>query len=261
MGLIAWRLIVACPALVLLAWLAPICILQAMPSCADLVPLGPLVMALAAPILIVAQHPCFAGVTCTDLTTPQDGFTCGACPSGMFGDGTICNVSTDCSVNPCGPGYTCVNVTGGPGYKCDCIDGSCGNPSCQSLPSPCHTDQICVNSTGPFGGFMCVSCPTGTQLVGTTCVDIDSCTPNPCFAGVACTDLKSPLDGFQCGPCPGGTTGDGITCVTNSDCSSNPCSVSGRRRGIRLLGKKLFVCWPRGEEHLLLQARAGVEEW
>ena len=42
--------------------------------------------------------PCFRGVRCVDT---EEGFRCGACPRGYYGDGIRCERYTTCADNPC----------------------------------------------------------------------------------------------------------------------------------------------------------------
>ena len=37
-----------------------------------------------------ADDPCYTDVSCTDITAPGAGFTCGPCPVGLTGNGTKC---------------------------------------------------------------------------------------------------------------------------------------------------------------------------
>ena len=37
---------------------------------------------------------CYLGVSCTDIAAPATGATCGACPSGLTGDGMMCSGKT-----------------------------------------------------------------------------------------------------------------------------------------------------------------------
>jgi hypothetical protein len=61
-------------------------------------------------------EPCFAGVECTDLAPPDEGYICGPCPDGYEGDGETCSDIPECETDNggCGELQTCIEVVGGP---------------------------------------------------------------------------------------------------------------------------------------------------
>ncbi len=71
-----------------------------------------------------------------------------------------------------------------------------------------------------FDDALVDSCPTGFQLEGGACVDVDECRDGGACAVVGvCENLSG---SFRCS-CPAGYEGDGFTCTDIDDCASNPC--------------------------------------
>ncbi|PKN59542.1 MAG: hypothetical protein CVU56_00515 [Deltaproteobacteria bacterium HGW-Deltaproteobacteria-14] len=120
-----------------------------------------------------ALDPCAPGVTCTDVAAPGTGRTCGACPSGQWGDGATCTACAD--VTHCAVAETC--STG--------------------------ADSACATCDAGYTQL----------TAGAACTDSDGCALTPCAAGVTCTDVAAPGTGRTCGACPSGQYGDGATCT------------------------------------------------
>ena len=98
-----------------------------------------------------ADSPCAANVTCTDTPAPGDGYSCGSCPEGYIGSGTVCDADMfdDCAPIPCLNGGICTDL-GVLDFECDC---------------------------------------DGTGFIGTTCdSNINDCDGNPCDVGGSCSD-------------------------------------------------------------------------
>ncbi|MBI2376536.1 MAG: hypothetical protein HYV07_21250 [Deltaproteobacteria bacterium] len=78
--------------------------------------------------------PCFPGVACAG--TGQSTFRCGACPSGLTGDGVTCEELDDCAVAPCLPGSSCTDHPAPDiGYSCSpCVGATC--PILRALAGP-----------------------------------------------------------------------------------------------------------------------------
>ena len=62
-------------------------------------------------------------MTCTDVAAPGEGYTCGACPSGLSGDGETCENIDECAqgLDDCVADSTCLDTNGD--YYCECDDG------------------------------------------------------------------------------------------------------------------------------------------
>jgi len=161
-----------------------------------------------------AGNPCAAGVSCTDVPAPGTGFTCGACPTGQWGDGETCTGCTAVAVcagslscttaddsvcSACAAGYSQVSA----GDDCTDVD------ECGLGTDNCDANATCTNTSG---GFTC-ACNSGYEGDGTACSDIDGCAGTACAVGVSCTDVAAPGTGFTCGACPAGQWGDGVTCT------------------------------------------------
>ncbi|CAI9718810.1 cartilage oligomeric matrix protein-like [Octopus vulgaris] len=152
-----------------------------------------------------SSHPCFSGVRCIDT---ENGFRCGDCPPGFYGDGISCSAYLSCNDRPCYPGVTCTDTISG--YRC----GSCpahytGDGTlhgCKPVEITCR-DEPCfpgVNCTNGLRGYICGACPSGYSGNGTHCVDINECQfSRPCDKMATCTNLSP---GFTCTPCPPGYT-------------------------------------------------------
>ncbi|BFY98419.1 hypothetical protein BsWGS_01459 [Bradybaena similaris] len=152
-----------------------------------------------------ASNPCFPGVYCLDT---ENGFKCGPCPAGHYGDGAACRRLTTCADRPCYPGVRCEDSQRG--YRCgSCPSGFVG----EGTRSGCRPERSTCNSRPCFPGvscedtatgFICAPCPLGFSGNGTHCYDINECElGSPCDNLTTCENLSP---GFRCGPCPPGYT-------------------------------------------------------
>lgn len=103
-------------------------------------------------------NPCFEGVTCTNGAST---FSCGACPSGLIGDGVTCEEHDECDPNPCLSGTDCTDIPApGTGFTCTVCQGA----SCPILRAQAGPDQRVVagsvatlqgSATGYNGAYSC----------------------------------------------------------------------------------------------------------
>ncbi|KAK7115738.1 cartilage oligomeric matrix protein-like [Littorina saxatilis] len=162
------------------------------------------------------SNPCFRGVRCVDT---EEGFRCGSCPRGYYGDGIRCERYTTCADNPCFPGVACQDTERG--YRCGaCPAGLTGDGTragCRSLLPSC-ADRPCfpgVECQDTPSGARCGSCPTGYTGNGTYCEDIDECVySRPCDRLATCRNLSP---GFTCTACPPGYTSNRVQGVGIAD--------------------------------------------
>ncbi|XP_028414143.1 uncharacterized protein LOC114537208 [Dendronephthya gigantea] len=120
--------------------------------------------------------PCHPLVSCFNHPT---NFTCGACPSGYEGDGSICLDVDECGTNTDGCDQTCGNTVGS--YFCECGSGyslnqdkrSCNDINECSQPNDCS--QLCGNTLGSYN----CSCRIGFK--------IDPDNPTECEAQTECS--------------------------------------------------------------------------
>ncbi|KAL8589105.1 hypothetical protein ACOMHN_017268 [Nucella lapillus] len=165
------------------------------------------------------SNPCFPGVRCVDT---EEGFRCGACPSGYYGDGVRCERYTTCADRPCFRGVACQDTERG--YRCgECPAGMTGDgtrdgchplfPSCADRP--CFPGVECRDTPS---GAKCGACPSGYTGNGTHCEDIDECLySRPCDRLATCRNLRP---GFTCTACPAGYTSDSVHGVGIKDAQS-----------------------------------------
>jgi hypothetical protein len=84
--------------------------------------------------------------------------------------------------------------------------------------TPCPTGALRPAGDNPSKGDTQCPCPSGKELIGNTCEEINDCSPDPCQNGGVCTDG---LNSYTC-QCPPGY--EGGECQINIDeCSPNPC--------------------------------------
>ncbi|KAK3283135.1 hypothetical protein CYMTET_9156 [Cymbomonas tetramitiformis] len=176
-----------------------------------------------------AAAPCYPGVLCTEA--PPDGFSCGACPAGHYGDGEQCLEDLCATTSPCDALMTCTPDVAGAGFTCgDCPGGyyregmTCIDvDECAAADRGGCDDR--VSCTNIPGGARCGECPAGMLGSGSTrCMLSGECATDNggCDMLTTCEDLS---DGTQeCGACPAGYTGTGKTGCQNED----GCAVEGR---------------------------------
>ncbi len=155
-----------------------------------------------------AANPCFSDeVTCTNTA---EGYICGACPSGLEGDGESCSEADGCASNPCFAGVTCTDVPApGTGATCGpCPTGFTGNGrSCTPIPEPdCVIDSDCGSAASD-------------QCSGGRCI-IRECSRNSdCDTGQNCVSVETnPLNGeYRCQSA--GSSPCGVECRSDQFCS------------------------------------------
>ncbi|CAH1251723.1 FBN3 [Branchiostoma lanceolatum] len=152
--------------------------------------------------------PCYPGVSCTDAPAPLDadaaGYTCGACPTGMVGDGQSCADLNECLLLPNETDvHQCRNATcnnEAPGYSCECLAGYtmlADNTTCVDIDEcstdahDCDAEATCTNTEGSFN----CTCNTGYTGDGTTCTDIDECQTSNGGCDRICLNMEG---SYQC---------------------------------------------------------------
>ncbi len=132
----------------------------------------------------------------------------GVVPCGAAGE---CPGDWECQVGHCYPvdfdGLYCETIV------CDT------HATCSEGPPP----GCACNATFVGDGLTC-QCPTGYELSGDTCVNIDECTTNTdnCATDATCADTDG---SFTC-TCNPGFMGDGVTCDDIPECMNSPCDVN-----------------------------------
>lgn len=123
------------------------------------------------------------------------------------------------TLNPCGNGSTCVDLTHG--FQCNCPEGlsgvNCEQNADDCAPGLCQNGGTCVDG---INSFTCL-CPSG--YTGSACeLNMDDCASNPCQNGATCIDG---VNKFAC-KCPKGFTGKRCEAIYH-DCSTRPCLNGG----------------------------------
>ena len=146
--------------------------------------------------------------------------SCHACPSGEY------------TLGNCDRCKTCPNTT-----ICPCLVNSC--PSLRT----------CINTPGTAPGYICGGCPSGYQLSGSACVDINECLSAGCPANTVCKNIQG---GFSC-DCNlgylGSFSGTGVaafstissqTCADYNECTNNNGGCHPLRACVNTAGS--FYC-------------------
>ncbi|MFZ5439506.1 MAG: EGF domain-containing protein, partial [Myxococcota bacterium] len=209
------------------------------------------------------------GGMCVDrLSSLEHCGGCGnVCSSGRVCiNGTCAVLPDDCTVSPCGAGYSCDPLTRrcttGCRVSTDCpAGGSCnaGTCTCPALQHACG--QACVANTALTScGSSCVvctapthatpscngttcgwTCDTGWMAQGASCVDVNECATNNggCAAvGGVCTNL----DGSRSCACAMGFTGDGVTCTDVNECATNNGGCPTEATCTNIPGSRTCTC-------------------
>ncbi|XP_071998608.1 uncharacterized protein [Engystomops pustulosus] len=132
-----------------------------------------------------AENKCYVNGTCTDLKAPQIGFTCGACPPNLTGDGITCTDINECYDKTSNCQQICNNYLGG--YNCSCESGyevdAMNSFQCNDIDE-CNRTNQCANNTKCTnlpGNYSC-ECLAGYEGDPTLlCIDIDECSLNTTF--------------------------------------------------------------------------------
>ncbi|XP_078667268.1 mucin-4-like [Branchiostoma floridae x Branchiostoma belcheri] len=174
--------------------------------------------------------PCYPGVSCTDAPAPLDadsaGYTCGACPAGMVGDGQSCADLNECLLLPNETdAHQCQNATcnnEAPGYSCECLAGYtmlADNRTCLDIDEcsagthNCHAQATCTNMEGSFN----CTCNTGYAGDGNTCTDIDECQTSNGGCDRICLNVEG---SYQCACDSGFRLADDMhSCEDIDECS------------------------------------------
>jgi hypothetical protein len=165
------------------------------------------------------------GVRCTDL---PGSYSCGACPYGFIGDGSVACTDIDECLNPnsCDNLTKCTNLVGYPYYDCSlCPPGYAGNSDsrkskkgCQEidecLSSPCQHHSPCSDLVNDY------NCTCLAGFIGHSCENnIDECliTKNACNENTKQGKCLDAVNGYIC-DCNDGWSG------TNCDKPVMPCA-------------------------------------
>ena len=158
---------------------------------------------------------CFNGGTCVSNVSSVPLWSC-RCPRG-FG-GPNCSVNTQCKVNPCQHGGTCVPTANG-GYVCNCTSGywgiNCASAVDICQAQPCGDHGVC-HSEGP--GELEYSCTCSVGYTGPSCDVPDNCVGVTCGAGGVCVNLHN---SYAC-VCAQ-AIGNAAVCAVPNYCVGNPC--------------------------------------
>ncbi|XP_064644501.1 mucin-like protein [Lineus longissimus] len=175
--------------------------------------------------------PCYEGVVCSLV---DGAVTCGACPTGLKGDGNKCYDVNECIETPNICEDVCTNVMFS--YSCSCtkagFEVSTANSSlcvdvdeCAYGLDDCNATlgEICVNTAGNYS----CECKRGYgKDADNYCIDIDECTvgSHDCDANANCTNNAG---SWSCS-CNSGYYGNGTSCSDTDECANsalNDCQM------------------------------------
>ncbi|XP_072330227.1 uncharacterized protein [Scyliorhinus torazame] len=129
-----------------------------------------------------AINPC-QGVRCFEGANCSSEGSCGACPTGLTGDGIHCSDINECeNENLCPPNATCINAVRS--YNCSCNAGFSGNGMFCTAIDPCDNSTCSPNATcQDTNGNITCSCKEGFTGNGTVCFPLpDSCDSVQCLS-------------------------------------------------------------------------------
>ncbi|KAI3384387.1 hypothetical protein SNEBB_002539 [Seison nebaliae] len=187
-------------------------------------------------------NPCFKDVTCFVHGTS---FKCGKCPTGLTGDGKICEKFSDRTYANLKPSTGNSDIIKKKSTPSTITTISTTLPTTTTTTTEETTTDIttttskvltcddikCFNgvtcSMDDEGIVKCGECPERYTGDGVECTSI-LCKDNPCFVDVECRDVydyRSNRTTYSCGNCPIGLQGDGSNCEDIDECESgwSPC--------------------------------------
>ncbi|XP_061920368.1 von Willebrand factor D and EGF domain-containing protein-like [Entelurus aequoreus] len=150
------------------------------------------------------RTPCFAGVQCLNS---YGSYTCGPCPKGMQGNGTLCTVdempaTITTSLAAKATIRTIPVLLQTPTTLNPRLHAAKSMPDIR--PNPLKVGLSLISATTEKNTS--VLKPTAKPVAAT-------CASRPCFPGVQCINRRLPHVGYVCGRCPPGLHGNGRTCV------------------------------------------------
>lgn len=149
------------------------------------------------------------------------GFSCGPCPDGFSGNGTMCDSDIKCRDEPCFPGrlYSSICFHISNIYYVVLLRKSSLQYLEPVFPLSSLLCSVGVECTDTIMGPVCGVCPDGYTGDGTKNNCTETCALDPCFTDVTCSDT---VTGPECGPCPAGFEGDGIECLDIDEVGNIP---------------------------------------
>ncbi|XP_076087715.1 von Willebrand factor D and EGF domain-containing protein-like [Mytilus galloprovincialis] len=184
-----------------------------------------------------ASQPCFPGVMCKDLSSPYQGFVCGACPKYYYGNGEKCyrNDEKACERTMCSDLVSCEESLDYPGYHCgDCPHGYIGNGTlCQAFCfPPCKDGKICTQPgvCGCRHGYQGPGCSQAICSIQCQnegfCYQPDKCFCPPGYTGQYCETELCPLGCANGGSCLGKNLCACLSGYRGHRCEIESCSIT-----------------------------------
>ncbi|CAG2205870.1 von Willebrand factor D and EGF domain-containing protein,Wnt inhibitory factor 1 [Mytilus edulis] len=187
------------------------------------------------------------GVMCKDLSSPYQGFVCGACPKYYYGNGEKCyrngrfnsyflyviEMMRKLVKKMCSDLVTCEESLNYPGYSCgNCPHGYIGNGTmCQAFCfPPCKDGKICTQPgvCGCHHGYQgpgCTICRIQCQNEG-FCYQPDKCFCPPGYTGQYCETELCPHGCANGGSCLGKNLCACLSGYRGHRCEIESCSIT-----------------------------------